>query len=207
MADESTFVTVKDTAQATHCVQGSRFVSHIHPVTAVAEADTVIEKFEEAYSDATHVVPAYRIRGSTDRGFVREWSSDAGEPSGTAGPPALNVLTQRNLVNVVVVIARYYGGTNLGTGGLHRAYSRATTLAIDAATIIPFTLTATIEIRVPYAYSGTIQSILESNQLDYDATYEETVSYTLEIPESAVDSLIDQIQSATHGDATITNQS
>lgn len=207
MADESTFVTVQDNAQASHSVQGSRFVSHIHPVATVADADTVIEKFEEAYADATHVVPAYRIRGSTDGGYVREWSSDAGEPSGTAGPPALNVLTQRNMVNVVVVVARYYGGTDLGTGGLHRAYSRATTLVIDAATIIPFTPTATIEISVPYAHSGTIQSILDSNQLDYDATYEETVTYTIEIPEPAVDSIIDRIQSATHGDAAITNQS
>ncbi len=207
MTDDSTFVTVRDNAKATYSVRGSRFISQIHPVKSVEEAEQLLERVTEQYSDATHIVPAYRICGSNGDGFVREWSTDAGEPSGTAGPPALNVLTQRQLVNVIVVIARYYGGTNLGTGGLHRAYSQATVLAIDAATVVPFTPTTTYEIQVPYDHSGTIQSILESNQVAYDATYEETVMYTVTIAESTADSLLDRIQSATHGDASITTHS
>lgn len=205
MPDDSTFITVRANAEASLSVQGSRFVSQIHPVAMVEEADQVIDTVAETYADATHIVPAYRIRVSNDAEYVREWSSDAGEPNGTAGPPVLNVLTQRNLVNVVVVIARFYGGTNLGTGGLHRAYARATVLAIDAAPVIPLVPTTTYEIRVPYDDSGTIRSILESKQVEFDATYDETVTFTITIAEESVDAVIDRIQSATHGEASITN--
>lgn len=207
MSDDSTLVTVRDNAEATLRVQGSRFISQIYPVATVEIADQVIETVAETYPDATHIVPAYRIRVSNDAAYVREWSSDAGEPNGTAGPPALNVLTQQNLVNVVVVIARYYGGTDLGTGGLHRAYSRATVLAIDAAAVIPFEPTAIYEIRVPYDDSGTIRSILESTQVEFDATYEETVTFTITLPVESVNAVIDRVQSATHGEASIIKHS
>lgn len=199
--------TVTEAGQAEFRVRGSRFISQIQPASSVETAERVIEGIAGEYDDATHNVPAYRIRESGDGGFVREWSSDDGEPRGTAGPPALNVLSQQELVDVVVVITRFYGGTNLGTGGLHRAYSQATVNAIDAATLAPYTPTSEFEITVPYEYSGTVRSILESNRIEFDAAYSESVTVHVVIPDAMVDDVIDRIRSATHGDAEILEES
>lgn len=203
MTGESMEQTVTQSGQAEFRVRGSWFISQVQPVSAVEAAERVIEAIAGEYADATHTVPAYRIRESGDDGFVREWSSDDGEPRGTAGPPALNVLTQQQLVDVVVVITRYYGGTDLGTGGLHRAYSQAAVNAIDAATLAPYTPTTEVEITVPYEYSGTVRSVLESNRIEFDATYSESVTFHVVMPDAMVDDVIDRIRSATHGDAEI----
>ncbi len=101
-------------------IVNSRFIASLAPVFNVEEARAFIERIRKEFADATHNVPLYRV------GFepsVIEHCSDAGEPAGTAGRPALAVLRGSGLGDVAVVITRYFGGTKLGTGGLVRAYS------------------------------------------------------------------------------------
>jgi len=93
--------------------------------------------------------------------MVREWCSDDGEPSGSAGKPALNVLEQRELRNMVVAVVRYYGGTNLGVGGLARAYSRAVKEAVDAAGVVEDVPHERFEAAVEYDDSGTVRGITQ----------------------------------------------
>ncbi|MFB6217971.1 MAG: YigZ family protein, partial [Halobacteriaceae archaeon] len=107
-------------------VRGSEFVGHAAPARTVEDAEAFVASVREAFADATHNVPAYRVRQGESEGLLREDASDDGEPTGSAGDPALNVLVQRDIENAVVVVTRYYGGTNLGVGGLARAYGRAT---------------------------------------------------------------------------------
>jgi len=109
----------------------------------VAAAEEFIDRVRTEYDDATHNVPAYRVpageasaRTPGSEVMLREYSSDDGEPTGSAGKPALNVLQQRDIRNVVAVVTRYYGGTNLGVGGLARAYSRAVKDGVDEAGVI-----------------------------------------------------------------------
>lgn len=110
-----TFETIAEPATAEFVVQGSEFIGHARPVESVEAAEAFVDRVSEEYADATHNVPAYRVRADPDGEFLREYSSDDGEPSGSAGKPALNVLTQQNIENCVVVVTRYYGGTNLAS--------------------------------------------------------------------------------------------
>ena len=106
----------------------SRFIATIGPASTVAEAKIFISNISQLYADASHNVPAYIIGIGPS---VISHCSDDGEPNGTAGRPALAVLTGSGLGDTVLVISRYFGGTKLGTGGLVKAYSNSARLAID----------------------------------------------------------------------------
>lgn len=107
----------------------SRFIATLAPVFSIDEARLFIARIRKEFADASHNVPAYIIGGGNT---VTEYSSDDGEPSGTAGKPALAVLRGSGLGDVVVVITRYFGGTLLGTGGLVRAYTESTQMVVQA---------------------------------------------------------------------------
>ena len=110
-------------------VVNSRFIVTLAPASNSEEARAFIARIKKEFSDASHNVPAYIIGGGNT---VTEYFSDDGEPSGTAGRPALTVLRGSGLGDVVVVITRYFGGTLLGTGGLVKAYTESTQLAVNA---------------------------------------------------------------------------
>ena len=193
------FRTVAEPATSTFVVQGSEFLGHVRPVESVADAEAFIEEVSEEYADATHNVPAYRVRADSDGEFLREYSSDEGEPSGSAGKPALNVLTQRDLENVAVVVTRYYGGTNLGVGGLVRAYSRAVKEGVDEAGVIERAPHERVAITVAYDDSGTVRGILESEGYEFDADYDEQVHFSVSVPIAEAEALRDRLRSATGG--------
>ncbi|MFC5365502.1 IMPACT family protein [Salinirubrum litoreum] len=201
-----TFHTVAGRAEARFEVQGSEFVGYVAPVDTVEAAEAFVAEIREAHPDATHNVPAYRVPAgepSADRApgdvMLREYASDDGEPTGSAGKPALNVLQQRDLRNLAVVVTRYYGGTNLGVGGLARAYSRAVKEAVDAAGVVEEVpherFTATCE----YDDSGTVRGILESEGVEFEASYESDVSFAVRVPVAEADALRDRLRSATSG--------
>ncbi|NLV09067.1 YigZ family protein [Halomicrobium sp. HM KBTZ05] len=198
MTDEA-YDTVAGRGEAAFEVQGSEFVGRVRPAHTVDEAEAFVDAVSREYADATHNVPAYRVRADP----LREYSSDDGEPSGSAGKPALNVLQQREIENVAVVVTRYYGGTNLGVGGLARAYSRAVKDAIDDAGIATERPHERLTITVDYDDSGTVRGIVESTGVEFDARYEATVTFDLRVPVAEVDTLRERIASATSGRARI----
>ncbi|MGE5379005.1 MAG: YigZ family protein [Bacteroidota bacterium] len=107
----------------------SRFIATLAPVLSTEEARSFIARIKREFEDASHNVPAYIIGGGNT---VTEYFSDDGEPSGTAGRPALTVLRGSGLGDVGVVVTRYFGGTLLGTGGLVKAYTESTQLVVNA---------------------------------------------------------------------------
>jgi uncharacterized YigZ family protein len=104
-------------------VVNSRFIASLAPVASADEARAFIKRIREEFADASHNVPAYILGGGNS---ISEYCSDDGEPSGTAGRPALTVLRGSGLGDVGLVVTRYFGGTLLGTGGLVKAYTEAT---------------------------------------------------------------------------------
>ena len=110
-------------------VVNSRFIATLAPVFTSEEARAFIARIKREFADASHNVPAYIIGGGNT---VTEYFSDDGEPSGTAGRPALTVLRGSGLGDVAVVVTRYFGGTLLGTGGLVKAYTESTQLVVNA---------------------------------------------------------------------------
>jgi len=112
-----------------HAAFNSRFIATLAAAFSVEEARAFVSRIRKEFSDATHNVPAYVIGGGNT---VLEYSSDDGEPAGTAGRPALTVLRGSGLGDAVLVVTRYFGGTLLGAGGLVRAYTEAAQLAVNA---------------------------------------------------------------------------
>jgi len=192
------FLTVADRAQAEFEVKGSEFIGHVAPADSVEAAEAFVAEVREAYADATHNVPAYRVPAG-DGDMLREWSSDDGEPTGSAGKPALNVLVQRDLRNVVAVVTRYYGGVNLGVGGLARAYARGVSDAVDTAGEIEERPHERFTATVDYDDSGTARGILESVGVEFDAAYEARVTFEVRVPVADADDLRDRLRSATGG--------
>ncbi|WP_276273510.1 IMPACT family protein [Haloarcula litorea] len=191
--------TVGERASAAFEVRGSEFVGHVAPAESVDAAEEFVERVRTEYDDATHNVPAYRVRASP----FREYSSDDGEPGGSAGKPALNVLQQRDLENVVAVVTRYYGGTNLGVGGLARAYSRAVKEGVDAAGVVETVPHERFTVTVAYDDSGSVRGLLESAGVEFEADYAEDVAFAVRVPEADGAALRDRIRSATSGRADI----
>jgi uncharacterized YigZ family protein len=189
------FHTLAGRGRAAFAVKGSEFVGHAAPADSVETAEAFLAEVRETHPDATYNVPAYRVRADP----LREYASDDGEPSGSAGRPVLNVLTGEGLENAVVVVTRYYGGTNLGIGGLVRAYGRAAKAAVaDAGTreAVPH---ETVRAVVDYDDSGTVRGIVESVATDFEATYEARVTFEARVPVGEAESFRDRLRSATGG--------
>ena len=201
-----TYRTVAAHATAAFEVRGSRFLGHVDAADSVAEAETFVDTVTTQFPDATHVVPAYRVPATdassqppTSTTFLREYADDDGEPSGSAGKPALNILQQRDVERVVCAVVRYYGGTNLGVGGLARAYGRAVADAIEAAGIVEERPHRHLVVRTDYDDSGTVRGIIESADGSFEATYDARVRFDLRVPVPAVDGLVERLNDATSG--------
>ena len=194
MTDDA-YDTVAGRGRAAFEVQGSEFLGHAKPVESVAAAEDFVDAVREEYADATHNVPAYRVRADP----LRAYASDDGEPTGSAGKPMLNVLAQRELENVAVVVTRYYGGTNLGVGGLARAYSKAVKDAVDDAGVVAERPHERVRAVVDYDDSGTVRGIVESAGVEFDAEYGERVVVDARVPVADAPGLRDRLRSATSG--------
>ena len=193
MSEPEPYRTIDGRTSVGFTVQGSEFIGHAAPVETVAEAEAFVDEIETEYDDATHNVPAYRVR--TDP--FREYASDDGEPSGSAGKPVLSVLQGRELENVCLVVTRYFGGTELGVGGLVRAYSRAAKDVLDAAEAVERRPQDQFTAVVDYDDSGTVRGILESEGVTFEADYGERVTFDVSVPIADAEALLDRLRSAT----------
>ena len=124
------FRTIEGIIETKINIERSIFIATICGVQSEEEAKAFIGEMNKKNPDATHNCPAYRI---ISRNNIIEFSSDAGEPSGTAGLPMLNTLRKHQILNVSVVVTRYFGGVKLGVRGLIDAYSQAVDKVIQEA--------------------------------------------------------------------------
>jgi uncharacterized YigZ family protein len=162
-------------------VSNSRFISSLAPVFSVEEAKAFIARIKAEFADASHNVPVYLVgHGNSEIAHC----SDAGEPSGTAGRPALAVLRGSGLGDVAVVVTRYFGGTKLGTGGLVRAYSEAVRLVVEAVPRAEKVQTHTIMMAFPYTYLERVRILVadqEGRILDEEFTADITLTARLRV--------------------------
>lgn len=141
-------------------VSNSRFIACLSPAFSVEQAREFIKSQKVLYPDASHHVSAYIIgHGSSTIAH----STDDGEPSGTAGRPALAVLQGSGLGDVVVVITRYFGGTKLGTGGLVRAYGDAVREVLKHTPLANKIPTLTVSLTLPYSLYEQVNLLIENH--------------------------------------------
>ncbi|MGD9100724.1 MAG: YigZ family protein [Anaerolineae bacterium] len=142
-------------------VVNSRFIATAAPVFSVEEAKAFVHRVRREFADATHNVPVYLVGHGAS---VIAHCNDDGEPSGTAGRPALAVLRGSGLGDVAVVVTRYFGGTKLGTGGLVRAYSEAVRQVLAALPRAEKVATHTVMMAVPYPYFERVRLAVTAHQ-------------------------------------------
>jgi uncharacterized YigZ family protein len=136
----------------------SRFIARIIPVNNEDQAKEAIKDMEKQYYDSRHVCYAW-ICGVRQEQIMH--SSDAGEPSGSAGEPILGVLKKQNLTNAIAIVVRYFGGIKLGTGGLGRAYKECATLAVEKCETKFIAYGNKFEVTFPYPLLGSVEHLLE----------------------------------------------
>ncbi len=157
------FRTIKENVSAEIVEKKSKFIASIFYVETREEAEDIIKDINKKYHDARHNCYAYRIYNES--GIV-EKSSDDGEPSGTAGAPMLTILSKNNLANVLVIVTRYFGGILLGTGGLVKAYSSATALALEKANVIEKNIAELYKIEINYTDLNKFKYFANKNNIN-----------------------------------------
>ncbi|MQS75846.1 YigZ family protein [Companilactobacillus halodurans] len=169
------YKTIANTGSHEKDIKKSRFIAHIAQTFSEAEANDFIQKIREQESGATHNCTAFIVMENVKT----ERMSDDGEPSGTAGSPILNVLQQQDLLNVTVVVTRYFGGIKLGAGGLIRAYSSTTAEAVKEIGLVENRIQQGYELTIPYHlfdkfnnYAQTEKIQLENKQFAIDVKCE-----------------------------------
>ena len=184
--------------------KNSRFIASIGPSFSVIEAREFIAEINQLYADATHNVPAYVIGSGSS---ITAHSSDNGEPSGTAGKPALSVLMGSGLGDAVLVVTRYFGGTKLGTGGLVKAYSNAARGAVQGVPKAKKISVYQATLTCPYnIYESSLRLIKLANGINIQETFTEQVRIDFSLPVNDVDSLQSAINELSNGQLAATVQ-
>jgi uncharacterized YigZ family protein len=178
-------------------VVNSRFIGTALFADTVISARESLARIRSSMPDANHHVYAYRVGYGNS---VIEGMSDDGEPTGTAGPPALAVLRGANIGDTLVVVTRYFGGTKLGTGGLVRAYSDATRTVLEA---LPRQLKIKRQqIGLEFAYSFYERMkllIAEFEGAIDDETFGQDASLIVTLPEANIEALTVRVSDMTAG--------
>ncbi len=164
----------------------SKFLAFAHHVTSVDEVKDIVASYRKKYYDARHVCYAYML--GAERTEFR--ANDDGEPSSTAGKPILGQINSNELTNILVVVVRYYGGVNLGTGGLIVAYRTAAAEAIAAAEVEMRQVEERITYDFTYPMMNDVMRIVkEMNPTIVSQTFDNTCSITLSIRKSEAEQL------------------
>lgn len=149
------YFTIASPVQTTFTEKRSEFIGYLSPVRTNDEAVAFIQSVKAGHRKAKHHVYAYILRDSNITRY-----SDDGEPQGTAGVPALEVLQKRQLTDLCCVVVRYFGGILLGGGGLVRAYSHSAALTCDAARIQHMCGSVPLTLQMDYTLYGKVTNIL-----------------------------------------------
>lgn len=179
--------------------RGSRFIASIWPVSDPQQAKRRLDDLRRQYDDATHHCWSYRIAAEP---HDLERSSDDGEPAGTAGTPIRQAIETAGLVNVLVVVVRYFGGTKLGRGGLVRAYREAAREAIAGSRQEVVVRSTRLKLCGPPADDGEARHLVARHggtvlRASYDVEGEVVLEVSL--PVDAAEALVGELRDQTRG--------
>ena len=182
--------------EAEYIDKKSRFIGQVQHAESVSEAMAFVESVRRKHADATHNVWAYVLADGQMR-----WSDD-GEPGGTSGQPTLNVFRSANVCDVVCVVTRYFGGILLGSGGLVRAYSKAASMALEAAGRARMAEWQSVAVECSYAHYERLRRLLEGEGAqDMSGDFAEFVTVTCLLPAGVPEQIGGRITDMTAGGA------
>lgn len=194
------YVTLKGRGSAELIIEKSVFITYCQRVEDQEEADNFISEIKKKHYDATHNVSAYRLKKNP----LVEKSSDDGEPSGTAGLPVLNLLRQRNIQNVCVVVTRYFGGIKLGKGGLVRAYSESAKEGLNATGLVSKEVFQLLVVEISYPLWGKLKNELDRRgTLIKETVFTDVVTVFLYCKPEEVEEMVDMLTNLSEGKAIV----
>jgi len=173
----------------------SEFITELYRVFSVEEFNTILKDAKKRHPKATHICTAYRIQQF-------EKSNDDGEPSGTAGLPMLEVLRKQNIIDVCALVIRYYGGIQLGAGGLTRAYSGSVSQALENVRLNPIIDMLDTLIEFPITYTDIILNRLKDVEI-LNKSFSDNVQLTIR---SINDDYLLDLKEITRGQLTFLSQ-
>lgn len=181
-------LTIEKPGTAEQTINKSRFFAAAGHCQTEREVGLFLRQLATLHQNAHHLAYAYRIK--TPDGIIPRFS-DAGEPSGTAGKPILQMLEGRDLINVAVGVIRYYGGVNLGTGGLARAYSGTAKMALESARIHTFVEMQELSLNVHYSrVEELLRMVTQLKGTVLDKQFDQAVTVKICVPLSAVATVV-----------------
>lgn len=174
----STYRTISKSVEGFYSEKGSRFLSFAFPCETEIEVKEHISQLRKLHPKAVHVCTAFRL--GSDKKFYK--SSDDGEPAHSAGPPILGQIEAFDLTNILIAVVRYYGGINLGVGGLIKAYRSATQNALQSANIIEKEEMLRLSLICDYASLSAALRFVKSHGNLISQTLENTCLLVFEVP-------------------------
>ena len=175
----------------------SKFYSFIYSVSSYDEIKKHLNILKLKYSDCSHICYAYRLFS----GFsllndisTNDFSTDSGEPRGSSGPPILKILKRHNMINVVIFVIRYFGGTKLGISGLTKAYSESAEGLITKNNLKLWFPTEIVELEYPYHIEKSLNNIFKRfniiiNKQDYNDLIYSVIEVNIEDVKSFINTL------------------
>ncbi|MBI2212687.1 MAG: YigZ family protein [Acidobacteria bacterium] len=192
MIDFDEYELVPGETRATIKIQRSEFIGVAFPSPTQGDFDAALARISREHFDATHHCWAWR---RVEDGELRAHSSDAGEPSGTAGRPILQAIESAALLDTGVIVVRYYGGVKLGTGGLARAYRDAAREVLENAPRARKILYDRIVVEVPFSAMSAVYRLVAPPDVTLASeTFGEPNVFVLDVRRSRVDRLLAQLE-------------
>lgn len=185
------FKTITNIGEGTYSEKRSKFLAFSHHVENVDEVKDILQSYRKKYYDARHVCYAYVL--GPERDVFR--ANDDGEPSSTAGKPILGQINSNELTDILVVVVRYYGGVNLGTGGLIVAYRTAAAAALASSKVETRQVEAVVTYDFPYVMMNSVMRVVkELKPRIISQTYDSTCEIKLGIRKSEEDLLKSRLE-------------
>lgn len=199
---EKNYFTVKDEIENLIVIERSKFICRAKSVEDEDDAKKFIESVKKKHSLATHNCYAYI---ADEQGLVQKFSDD-GEPQGTAGMPMLEVLKNRKIYKVAVVVTRYFGGVKLGAGGLVRAYSGSVCECLDKANIVNMRPVEFFDVYSDYDKYSALLKIDSENLAIIDTQFSDGVKVSFAVLENSVQKFNEQLSDIFSGNPQIENK-
>lgn len=188
-----TYLTITGESEGFYKEKGSKFIAHAFPVRNEEEVKAQLAALRKQYYDARHHCYAYRI----GRGEKLVRANDDGEPSNSAGNPILGQIRSKELLNVLIVVIRYFGGTKLGVGGLINAYRTAAADALENAEVEERFYSSAVTTHFDYAGMNGIMKVIKNYDLPIiSQVFDNNCSITLDVRESLLEEVVSKLDKA-----------
>ena len=189
MPDE--YKTIAKSGEGTYTEKRSKFLAFSHHVTSQDEVKEILKEYRKKYYDARHVCYAYML--GPERNDFR--ANDDGEPSGTAGKPILGQINSAELTDILIVVVRYYGGVNLGTGGLVVAYRTGAMEAVTNSEVVSRQVEEIVSYTFPYVMMNSVMKVVKDmSPRIVSQTFDNTCTINLGIRKSKVAELKEKLK-------------